>query len=60
VKNISTFWLAGAALSAAFVLYGAYLHAFFRWSASLAGMRAVAKLAMHETARRITVTDAAG
>jgi hypothetical protein len=60
VKNISTFWLVGAGLSAAFVLYGAYLHAFFRWSTSLSGMRAVAKLAMHETARQITVSDAAG
>ena len=60
MKNISTFWLFGAGLSAALVLYGAYLHAFFRWSASLAGMRAVAKLAMHETGRQISVTDTAG
>ena len=60
MKNISTFWLVGAGLSAAFVLYGAYLHALFRWSASLSGMRAMAKLAMHDTARQITVTDDAG
>jgi hypothetical protein len=31
-----------------------------RWSTSLSGMRAVATRAMHETARQITVTDAAG
>jgi hypothetical protein len=60
VHTIGSLWLLGGSLAGALLLYGFYLHAFFQWHASLAGTRAVAKLAMHETARQITVTDAAG
>jgi hypothetical protein len=57
VSYISGFWLAGGAAAAAFVLYGAYLHAFFRWSASVEAIQAMARLAMHETARDITFNE---
>ena len=53
VKDINTFWLLGAGLAAAFLLYGTYLYAFFQWHASVEAIRAVARLAMHETARDI-------
>ena len=58
MSQISSFWLAGGAAAAAFLIYGAYLHTFFQWSASVAGLQAVARLAMHETARNITVAEA--
>lgn len=57
MSNISVLWLAGGAAAAAFVLYGAYLHAFFRWSASVKTIQAMARLAMHETARHITFSE---
>jgi hypothetical protein len=57
VSHISGFWLAGGAAATAFVLYGAYLHAFFRWSASVETIQAMARLAMHETARDITFSE---
>jgi hypothetical protein len=57
VSSISSLWLAGGAASAALLLYGAYLHAFFRWSVSVDTIRAMARLAMHETARNITVAE---
>jgi len=57
VTQISGLWLAGGAGAAAFMIYGAYLHAFFRWSASVDALRAMARLAMHETARNITVSE---
>ena len=60
MHTIASLWLLGGSLAANLPLYGFYLHAFFQWHASLAGTRAVATLAMHETARQITVTDAPG
>jgi len=40
-----------------FVIYGAYLHAFFRWSAPVEAIHAMARLAMHERARNITFSE---
>ncbi|MBW8906291.1 MAG: hypothetical protein JF611_11585 [Betaproteobacteria bacterium] len=58
MSNISNLWLTGGAAAATFLLYGAYLHAFFRWSASVETIEAMARLAMHDTARDITVSKA--
>jgi len=58
VSHVSGLWLAGGAAATAFIIYGAYLHAFFRWSASVGTIHAMARLAMHETARDITVKQA--
>lgn len=45
-------WIMGAACSAALLLYGGYLVYVFQSNASVANQRAVARLALHESAER--------
>jgi hypothetical protein len=52
---IDKLWLVGAGFSTAFLLYGGYLYVVYQCRASVRDLRAIARLAMHETARGVTL-----